>query len=237
MGVIYHNNIPYGGGGDASWGNIDGTLSDQTDLQTVLDTKPDAIRISKDEYDALTEAQKHDTTKAYYIYDYDTLPTGAIDDNITALDSTWSSKKIGGLFNLKVDKISGKQLSDNNYSNADKAIVDGVNSALSNKVDKISGKGLSTNDYDATAKQTVDSIPLTIEQLQGSLLNKVDKVNGKGLSTEDYTTAEKTKLNSINLDNYGEIIRLTASQYNALTDEQKHDTTKLYLIYDTDYME
>ena len=47
----------------------------------------------------------------------------------------------------KVDKITGKGLSTNDYTDAAKAIVDGVTSALANKVDKIAGKGLSTNDY------------------------------------------------------------------------------------------
>ena len=47
----------------------------------------------------------------------------------------------------KVDKVSDKGLSTNDYTNADKAIVDGVATALDGKVDKVSGKGLSTNDY------------------------------------------------------------------------------------------
>lgn len=34
-------NIPSGGGGTAEWGNIGGTLSNQTDLQTALDAKAD----------------------------------------------------------------------------------------------------------------------------------------------------------------------------------------------------
>lgn len=57
----------------------------------------------------------------------------------------------------KVDKVSGKGLSTNDYSDADKAIVDGVTSGLAGKVDKVTGKGLSTNDYDNTAKGIVDT--------------------------------------------------------------------------------
>lgn len=168
-----------------------------TNLGNVLRGKPTVIRISKADYDELTSEEKHDTTKAYYIYDYETGGVTVIDDTITALDSTWSSTKLSGLFGLKVDKISGKQLSDNNYSNTDKAIVDGVTSGLA---------------------------------------GKVDKVTGKGLSTEDYTTEEKDKLAGIDLEDYGEVVRLTAAQYNALSNEQKHDTTKLYFIYDSNYM-
>lgn len=58
----------------------------------------------------------------------------------------------------KVDKVSGKGLSTNDYTNADKSIVDGVTSALAGKVDKVTGKGLSTNDYDNTAKGIVDGV-------------------------------------------------------------------------------
>ena len=53
---------------------------------------------------------------------------------------------------------TGKGLSTNDYTNADKSIVDGVTSALAGKVDKVTGKGLSTNDYDDTAKGIVDGV-------------------------------------------------------------------------------
>ena len=57
-----------------------------------------------------------------------------------------------------VNAETGKSLSTNDYTDADKAIVDGVTSALADKVDKVSGKGLSTNDYDDTAKGIVDGV-------------------------------------------------------------------------------
>lgn len=58
----------------------------------------------------------------------------------------------------KVDKVTGKGLSTNDYTDTDKAIVGGVTSALAGKVDKVTGKGLSTNDYDNTAKGIVDGV-------------------------------------------------------------------------------
>lgn len=57
-----------------------------------------------------------------------------------------------------VEAVTGKGLSTNDYTNADKSIVDGVTSALAGKVDKVTGKGLSTNDYDDTAKAIVDGV-------------------------------------------------------------------------------
>lgn len=56
----------------------------------------------------------------------------------------------------KVDKVAGKGLTDNNYTDADKAIVDGFTANLGNKVDKVSGKGLSTNDFTTALKTKVD---------------------------------------------------------------------------------
>lgn len=90
----------------------------------------------------------------------------------------------------KVDKVTGKGLSTNDYTDADKAIVDGVTTALNNKVDKVSGKGLSTNDYTNEDKAIVDGVTTALD-------NKVDKVAGKGLSDENFTTAEKNKLSGI----------------------------------------
>ena len=53
---------------------------------------------------------------------------------------------------------TGKGLSTNDYSDVDKAIVDGVTTALGNKVDKVSGKGLSENDYTDADKAIVGGV-------------------------------------------------------------------------------
>ena len=54
----------------------------------------------------------------------------------------------------KVDKVAGKGLSTNDYSNAEKAEV----AKVADKVDKIAGKGLSTNDFSNDAKAEVAKI-------------------------------------------------------------------------------
>ncbi|GIA27444.1 hypothetical protein FXE96_09745 [Vibrio cholerae] len=83
-----------------------------------------------------------------------------------------------------VEKVTGKGLSTNDYTNEDKQIVSGVTQALEQKVDKVVGKGLSTNDYTNEDKQIVGGVTQALEQ-------KVDKVVGKGLSTNDYTNEDK----------------------------------------------
>ena len=86
----------------------------------------------------------------------------------------------------KVDKVTGKGLSTEDYTTAEKSKLAGID--LTTKVDKVTGKGLSTEDYTTVEKAKLAGIDLT---------TKVDKVTGKGLSTEDYTTAEKSKLAGI----------------------------------------
>ena len=56
----------------------------------------------------------------------------------------------------KVDKVTGKGLSTNNFTDADKAIVAGATAQLANKVDKVTGKGLSTNDLTTAYKTKIE---------------------------------------------------------------------------------
>lgn len=72
----------------------------------------------------------------------------------------------------KVDKITGKSLSTEDYTTAEKTKLAGL------------------SNYSAPASQPISYVT----GLQTSLDGKVDKITGKQLSTEDYTTAEKTKL-------------------------------------------
>lgn len=95
-------------------------------------------------------------------------------------------KDYDGKISKKVDAVSGKQLSTNDYDNTAKGIVDSVTENLGNKVDKVQGKQLSTNDYDADAKAIVDGVT-------GNLDKKVDKETGKQL----IETTKVTKLDGI----------------------------------------
>ena len=119
----------------------------------------------------------------------------------------------------KVDKVSGKGLSTNDYTNAEKTKLAGIETganktivdeqlstsstnpvqnkavaaSLNAKVNIILGKGLSTNDYTNAEKNLVTTIPDKADKtyVDTQLATKVDKVSGKGLSTNDYTNADK----------------------------------------------
>jgi hypothetical protein len=67
----------------------------------------------------------------------------------------------------KVDKVAGKGLSTNDYTDTDKAAIAGI----ANKVDKIAGKGLSANDYTDADKEAVESIDGKQDKLAGDTGN------------------------------------------------------------------
>ena len=66
------------------------------------------------------------------------------------------------LLNTKVDKVTGKGLSTNDFTTAYKDAVDAlqtdVSALQSGKVDKVTGKGLSTNDFTDAYKNKLDGI-------------------------------------------------------------------------------
>lgn len=96
-------------------------------------------------------------------------------DNTSDLNKPLSTATQTAL-NTKVDKVTGKDLSTNDYTTAEKT-----------KLASLGG----TPDLSGYATLV-------------NLNTKVDKVTGKDLSTNDYTTAEKTKLGSISGVNTGD---------------------------------
>ena len=89
----------------------------------------------------------------------------------------------------KVDKVSGKELSTNDYSTAEKT-----------KLAAITGTNTGDQDLSVYATNTQLASKANAADVTTSLATKVDKEIGKGLSSNDYTTAEKIKLASITGD-------------------------------------
>ena len=120
-----------------------------------------------------------------------------IDGDINTLDTN------------KVDKVNGKGLSTNDFADADKTKLNGIETGA--QVNTITGvKGSAESAYRvgnvsiskadiglANVDNTADVNKPISTATQNALNNKVDKVTGKGLSTEDYTTAEKDKLDTV----------------------------------------
>ena len=98
---------------------------------------------------------------------------------------------------LKVDKIAGKGLSENDFTNTLKTKLDSVQSGAEVNVNadwnSVSGDSQILN------KPSIPSIAglATTAYVDNQDALKVDKVDGKGLSANDYTTTEKNKLAGI----------------------------------------
>ena len=125
---------------------------------------------------------------------------------VSSLNALKTSLAIESSLATKVDKITGKGLSTNDYTTAEKTKLEGITGTNTGDQD-LSGYATTTALALKINKTKVDSslvLKATISQVDSSLALKVDKITGKGLSSNDYTTAEKTKLEGITGTNTGD---------------------------------
>lgn len=101
-----------------------------------------------------------------------------------SMNPTYTTSGWVCLEDSKVDKVSGKGLSTNDYTTTEKNKLAGIET----------GANKTTVD---TALSSTSTNPVQNKVINTALGNKVDKVSGKGLSTNDYTTTEKNKLGSL----------------------------------------
>jgi hypothetical protein len=224
---------PGQGGGGGSWGTITGTLADQQDLQDELDGKADLVdgKVASEQLPAmdyapsshLTDENAHSGLFSAVDVRIDSIEA-VIPDSATAQDKLVTASQMGdaipvippiptdlsdlsdatGILAGKVDKDGDKVLSDNNYTDAEKAKVA---AALTSVPDaSTSDKGIIEIATGAEVTAGTDTsravVPAT---LKTELDKKVDKVAGKGLSTNDYTTNEKNKVGKIELETLAEL--------------------------------
>ena len=117
------------------------------------------------------------------------IEAGATKTYVDAALSTYSTnpvmnKVVYTALGNKVDKVSGKGLSENDYTTAEKQKLAGIEAGANKTVVDSSLSGSSEN-------------PVQNKVIYEALAEKVDKVSGKGLSENDYTTSEKQKLAGI----------------------------------------
>lgn len=155
------------------------------DFTNILKTKLDGIQ---DGAEVNINADWNATTGDAQILNKPTIPSISGLATVTYVDTQAF---------LKVDKVAGKELSSNNYTQADKnklaGIQDGAEVNINADWNAISGDAQILN------KPTIPSISglatTTYVDTQDNL--KVDKVSGKALSTNDFTNTLKTKLDGI----------------------------------------
>jgi len=127
-------------------------------------------------------------------------------DVTTSLALKANTSDVNTSLGTKVDKVTGKELSTNDYTTTEKtklAAITGTNtgdqdlSLLATAASVV----LKANTTDVTTDLALKASSL---ELTSGLANKVDKVAGKNLSTNDYSTTEKTKLAAITGTNTGD---------------------------------
>jgi uncharacterized protein (TIGR02145 family) len=124
----------------------------------------------------------------------------------TSLGLKSNASDVATSLSNKVDKISGKELSTNDYSNAEKAKLAAITGTNTGDQDLSS---YATNTTLALKANTADvntalALKANASDVTTNLSNKVDKISGKELSTNDYSNAEKAKLAAITGTNTGD---------------------------------
>lgn len=137
--------------------------------------------INKQDYEALSEAEKKNGT-IYYVTD---------DDYTLSIDSSFSSSSKNPIQNKVVtNKFTSIESSISAAKSESKTYTDTKISALINGAPE-------TLDTLKEVADAIESNKSVEEALNKAISNKVDKVNGKVLSSNDYTTTEKNKLAGI----------------------------------------
>ena len=124
----------------------------------------------------------------------------------TSLGLKANASEVATSLSSKVDKISGKELSTNDYSNAEKiklAAITGTNTGDQDLSSYATNTALAFKANTADVNTSL-ALKANATDVATSLANKVDKVTGKELSTNDYSNAEKAKLAAITGTNTGD---------------------------------
>ena len=110
-----------------------------------------------------------------------------IEDKKINID-TITESEVNIKLNSKVDKVNGKSLSTNDFTNDDKSKLDSLENYDDTEVRDL------INEVDSKITGQINTY--TKPEIDEKLSEKIDKVEGKGLSTNDFTNEDKESLNS-----------------------------------------
>ena len=117
---------------------------------------------------------------------FGTVAGTSVQGNDPRIVNAASDSSVNAGLATKVDKIAGKELSDQNYTIAEKNKLSGIATGATLNSTDAQLRARSTH----TGEQTI----LTVTGLRDELDSKVDAVLGKTLSDENYSLVEKNKL-------------------------------------------
>nr|DAP21959.1 MAG TPA: Head fiber protein [Caudoviricetes sp.] len=133
------------------------------------------------------------------VYDALSGNTGGEVDLTNYYTKAETDSKVSG----KVDKITGKGLSTNDYTTAEKSKLASLSNYDDTELKSLIGNTYTKSEVDAKIDEAVTGGEVdltnyyTKAEIDSKVSGKVDKVTGKGLSTNDFTTALKTKLEGL----------------------------------------
>lgn len=116
----------------------------------------------------------------------------SINENISNANEKISANEL--LIATKVDKVEGKGLSEEDFTSALKAKLEGLENYNDEEIKN------EITSLDVAYKAADNALSERIIDNEQAIAAKVDKVEGKGLSEEDFTSTLKTKLEG--LENY-----------------------------------
>lgn len=119
------------------------------------------------------------------------------------LSNYYTKSEVDAKDSTKVDKVSGKGLSTNDFTTAEKSKLASLSNYDDSEIRSLIENTYTKSEVDAKIDEAVagGSVDLTNyytkSETDSKVSSKVDKVTGKGLSTNDFTTALKTKLEGL----------------------------------------
>lgn len=197
--------IEHGGGGTTDYTE----LTNKPSINGVVLTGNKTTSDLGIEENVQADWDEADTTAPSYIKNKPNIPAGVVVD--TTYDGTsenaQAGKAVAQAISTKVDKVTGKGLSTNDFTNADKTKLDAIESGAEANVQANWTQTDTTADDYIKNKPTIPA-PVTVDQTYSAtssnaqsgvavaqaVSTKVDKETGKGLSTNDFTNTDKANL-------------------------------------------
>ena len=124
-----------------------------------------------------------------------------IDAEVTR--ATNAESELNTKIETKGDKVSGKGLSTEDYTTAEKSKLASLSNYDDSELRNLIGNTYTKSEVDAKIDEAVTGGEVDLSnyytkyETDSKVSGKVDKVEGKGLSTNDFTTALKTKLEGL----------------------------------------
>lgn len=160
-------------------------------------------------------------------YEFITNDTSSL-TNYYKKSDTLSTVEINGILEDKVDKITGKRLSTNDFTNELLNKLNAVDETAEPNVQSDWNQENDTQDDYIKNKPSIPSLTnyYNKSETDNLLIDKVDKEAGKGLSSNDYTAEEKTSVATI-ADKADADTVYTKSETDDLLDDKTNKSTKV----------